>query len=133
MTLDLKVKKILIRLIKEIGYGARGLMKLHAEINSPERVKTFRQPLIKEFLKKKEVHPRRNKEPKDGHDIESLKKGKNSRASHSKYTNPDSEESEDETVRIRNPPAPEVIFSRHINVRNLGGSGGVVYWEWKAG
>ena len=133
ITLDLKVKRILIRLIKEIGYGARGLMKLHAEINSPERVKTFRQPLIKEFLKKREDRPRGNEGPRDEPDLEGLKKGNKRRTYHSKYSNPDSEESEDDSAAIRNPPTPEVIFARHINVRNREGSGGVVYWEWKAG
>jgi hypothetical protein len=133
ITLDLKVKRILIRLIKEIGYGARGLMKLHAEINSPERVKTFRQPLIKEFLKKREDRPRGDEGARDEPVLEGLKKGNKRRTYHSKYSNPDSEESEDDSAAIRNPPTPEVIFARHINVRNREGSGGVVYWEWKAG
>ena len=33
-------KSKVIKMIKEVGYGARSLLKLHSEINQPEKIKT---------------------------------------------------------------------------------------------
>ncbi len=68
-------------------------------------------------------------ELKDESVLEIDNKSKKRKIYHSKYTNPESGESDDETATIRNPPASEVIFPRHIDVRNGRYSGGVVYWE----
>ena len=119
-------------MIKEVGYGARGLLKLHSEIIRPERVRSLRQPLIKEFMSvtKRGQKPRAGKEPDDEHKGNNVNKSKKSRTS--RYTNPDPDPSDDEEVVIKNPPSAGRIFAEFISVKG-GGNGQPIYWEWKAG
>ena len=120
-------------MIKEIGYGARSLMKLHTEINQPERIKTLRQPLIREYMvrtKDKQV-PEIEEEP--GQHIHKGNKGSKRGRNKSKYVNPDSDSSDSEPAVIRFPPHPKSIVSKYIKVVGNGKDGEVVYWEWKAG
>ena len=107
-------------------------MKLHTEINLPERIKTMRQPLIKEFM----VRTKGKLEP----EIEELSqythkgnKGNKRGRNKSKYVNPDSDSSDSEPAVIRFPPHPKIIVSKYIKVVGNGKDGEVVYWEWKAG
>jgi hypothetical protein len=131
-----KKRKQLVRFIREVGYGARGLLKLHSEIIKPERVKAFRQPLIKEYMNKPsgKMGKGQGKSPRSPGEDDGLLRIKRAKRVHkiSRYTNPESEESEDEEMVIRNPPSPEVIFSRFVRIRG-GGNGDPMYWEWKAG
>ena len=110
--------------MKEVGKGARGLLKLHTEINLPDRVKTLRKPSIKSYMVKM-------LEAKTSSTIVNRKKGKKGISRRSKYVNPESEDSDDEDKPIRFPPPPERVFSRHIEVKNRAGQ--CTYWEWKAG
>ncbi len=122
-------KKLLVRIIKEVGRGARGLLKLHTEINLPVRVKALRQPSIKSFMvklgKSKDLDP-----IAEGQSLRSSQ-GHKRKTKRSRYVNPVSESSDDEDVTIRNPPLPGKVFSRHIEIKSRAGQ--VTYWEWKAG
>jgi len=125
-------KKLLIRIMKEAGKGARGLLKLHTEINLPDRVKTLRQPSIKSYMVK--IGNRTEElEVKTSCTIVNRKKGKKGTLRRSKYVNPESEDSDDddEEKPMRFPPPPERVYSKHIEVKNRAGQ--CTYWEWKAG
>ncbi len=131
VTLTIRTRKLTVKLIKEIGYGARGLLKRHAEIVLPERVRSFRQPLIKEYMTK----TKGRHEPEDR--TEQARSGEGKRINKSKqrtsrYANPGPKPSGDEEVVIKNPPSVRKIFADYVSVKG-GGNGQPVYWEWKAG
>ena len=128
--MSLMGKKLLIRVIKEVGKGARSLLRLHTEINLPSRVKTLSQPSIRSFMVRT-VKRGGKLEEEDMNKVIKRTQGKKRISRRSKYVNPESEASEDEAVPIRCPPPPERIFSRHIEVKSRAGQ--VTYWEWKAG
>jgi hypothetical protein len=131
VVLTSNARKLTIKFIKEVGYGARGLLKLHSEINQPERIKNFRQPLIKEFMIKiKKGQGLDDRAGPLGVSRRTWTNKVNERIS--KYSNPDPEQGEDEEAVIRNPPAAKEIFSEFFSVKR-GGNGQPIYWEWKAG
>ena len=129
--LSMNSRKVTIKFIKEVGYGARGLLKLHSEINQPERIRSFRQPLIKEFM----IKAKRGHGPDDpAGPIGACKRTRTNKVNEriSNYSNPDPDQGEDEEAVIRNPPTAEKILAELVSVKG-GGNGQPIYWEWKAG
>jgi hypothetical protein len=126
-----KIRKLTLKFIKVVGYGARGLLKCHSEINQPERVRSFRQPLIKEYLTKAKGKqgPDDRADPAGGGRGTGANKVK---VRTPRYINPDPELSEDEDAAIRNPPSAGKVFVEFVSVKG-GGNGQPIYWEWKAG
>ena len=109
-------------------------MKLHAEINLPERIKVQRQPLIKEYMVELGTKASKKVGHQGSHNqVIKGDKGKKKRTRKSKYVNPDSDESDDETASIKFPPSPKLILSKYIDIRKGRENGGVIYWECKAG
>ncbi len=111
-------KIIIIRMIKEVGYGARSLMKLHSEINQPERISTMRQPLIKEFMVRLDIGAQEGTNQLDCELIQKGDKRKYKRTiRRSKYVNPCPDESDTETPVIMFPPSPSQVFSKYIAIK----------------
>ncbi len=108
-------------------------MKLHAEINQPERIKTQRQPLIKEYMVGLGTKATKSGCEDSCKEIQKGNKSKKRRTRNLNYVNPDSEESDNESAEIRFPPSPKLILSKYIDIRKGRENGGVIYWEWKAG
>ena len=129
------------RFLKEIGRGARQILKIHRGLCENRVSVELNQTSIRSFLVKKPT-------PVTGSDEESETDGKVNKASNkknkkrekkrSRYVNPDtssdSDKENDNTPRIKNPPSTSTILRKyfHYNIRR-GNMGEVVYWEWKAG
>jgi hypothetical protein len=130
------------RFLKEIGKGARQILKIHRELSEMKVRTELYQTSIKSFLEKKRVDLVGGDCDCEDEDRPQGKKNKiKKRKGHrSIYVNPGREsdsgsDSDSEgTPRIKNPPSPSTVL-RKFFVYNIekGPFGGVIYWEWKAG
>ena len=115
-----KEKNRALKLLKEIGRGAREILKVHSGVSMAARSVELRQTSIKSFMKEAEDA---DKDPET-----TEKKKRKKRTPRSKYVNPgrdsDNEEDEDKAPRIKNPPNPEIVFKRYIETTVVGERGG---------
>ena len=129
------------RFLKEIGRGARQILKIHRGLCENRVAVELNQTSIKSFLVKRpgpETGSGDDASDADGKLIRTNNKNKTKQRKKSIYVNPDtssdSDTDEENTPRIKNPPSTSTILRKyfHYNITR-GGSGEVVYWEWKAG
>ena len=135
-----KDKTRLNRLLREIGKGAREILRVHTGINIATRTEDLRQTSIKSFLRVAPSLPEDDSEDDEGR-IRNRRKKRNTRRS--QFANPveeateDSQDSneEEKRIRIKNPTPTRIIIRNFLSFKRvLGrGMGSDIYWEWKAG
>ena len=133
-------KARLNRFLKEIGKGARQILKVHRGLSEIKASVELNQTSIKNFLVKKSLPvPPSEDSGSEGDGGKNYKKKKNrKKIKRSIYVNPisssDSDSEHDDAPRIKNPPSTSFILRNYFNYNVRGGVWGeVVYWEWKAG
>ena len=134
-----KQVKILSKILKEIGRGARNMLRIHREINDKRIGRELNQKSIKSFL----VSSSLSRKTTDGDSETSSqpaaqeKKKQKSSSKRNKTQQPESDtegSDDDGAPRIKNPPSSRTIlrnFFSYIMVKVEGRD--IVYWEWKAG
>jgi hypothetical protein len=130
------------RFLKEVGRGARQILKIHRGLCEDRATVELNQTSIKSFLVKMPKHGDRCEEDggsdADGEVVKVNNIKKKKQKKRSIYVNPDtssdSDSEGDKTPRIKNPPSTSTILRKyfHLNIKK-GVRGEVVYWEWKAG